>query len=267
MREENQWRPTASLANLELRAELLKKSRAFFEARGVLEVETPALSHAGATDRHLASFRVENPHGGSLWLHTSPEFPMKRLLAAGSGDIWQVCKVFRTGEAGRLHNPEFTLIEWYRLGFDHHRLMQETAELIQSLIPVASEAPEYLTYRDAFQRHAGFNPFSAGKQTCIHALRDSGKTVPEENELDKDSWLDLVAGEMVYPQLGKGRLAFVHDYPASQAALARIRPDDPPVAERFEAFFNGVELANGFHELGDASEQRQRFEADRAYRS
>ncbi|MGH8320658.1 MAG: EF-P lysine aminoacylase EpmA, partial [Gammaproteobacteria bacterium] len=260
------WRPTASLANLRLRAELLKKLRTFFEARGILEVETPALSHAGATDRHLASFRMENPYGGSLWLHTSPEFPMKRLLAAGAGDIWQACKVFRAGEAGRQHNPEFTLIEWYRLGFDHHRLMQETAELIQSLLPAASEAPEYLTYRDAFQRHAGFNPFSAGKQTCIHTLRDSGKTVPEENELDTDGWLDLVAGELVYPQLGKGRLAFVYDYPASQAALARVRPGNPPVAERFEAFFNGIELANGFHELGEASEQRQRFETDRIYR-
>ncbi|MGH8282279.1 MAG: EF-P lysine aminoacylase EpmA [Gammaproteobacteria bacterium] len=266
MREEDQWRPTASLENLKLRAELLKKLRAFFEARSVLEVETPALSHAGATDRHLASFRVENPHGGSLWLHTSPEFPMKRLLAAGAGDIWQVCKVFRASEAGRLHNPEFTMIEWYRLGFDHHRLMQETAELIQSLLPAAAEAPEHLTYRDAFQRHAGFDPFRAGKQTCVRALQDSGKTVPADNELDTDGWLDMVAGELVYPQLGKGRLAFVYDYPASQAALARIRPDNPHVAERFEAFFNGIELANGFHELTDAEEQRQRFETDRAYR-
>ncbi|MGH8377580.1 MAG: EF-P lysine aminoacylase EpmA, partial [Gammaproteobacteria bacterium] len=182
------------------------------------------------------------------------------------GDIYQVCKVFRAGEAGRLHNPEFTLIEWYRLGFDHHRLMQETAELIQSLIPAASEAPEHLTYRDVFQRHAGFDPFAADKQTCVHALRDAGRTVPAENALDLDGWLDLVAGDMVYPALGRGRLTFIYDYPANQAALARVRPGDPPVAERFEVFFNGMELANGFHELADAKEQRRRFEADLAWR-
>lgn len=266
VQREEGWRPTASLANLKLRAELLKKIRAFFEARGVLEVDTPALSHAGATDRHLASFRVENPPGTPIYLHTSPEFPMKRLLAAGSGDIWQLCKVFRAGEAGRLHNPEFTLIEWYRLGFDHHRLMREVAELVQACVPELDAAPEYLSYREAFLRHAGFDPFAADKQACIRALKNLGRSVPLENELDFDGWLDLVAGELVYPAMGKNRLAFVYDYPASQAALARLRPGNPPVAERFEAFLNGVELANGFHELTDAKEQRRRFEADRAYR-
>lgn len=266
MWREEGWRPTASLANLRLRAELLKKIRAFFEVRGVLEVETPSLSHAGATDRHLASFRVENPRGGHLYLHTSPEFPMKRLLAAGSGDIWQLCKVFRAGEAGRLHNPEFSMIEWYRLGFDHHRLMRETAELIQALLPFRQKPPEYLSYREAFKLYAGFDPFHAGKQTCIRALESAGKSVPAESELDMDGWLDLVAGELVYPLLGRERIVFVYDYPASQAALARIRAGDPPVAERFEAFLDGMELANGFHELSDAKEQRRRFEADRAYR-
>ncbi|MGA9851951.1 MAG: EF-P lysine aminoacylase EpmA [Gammaproteobacteria bacterium] len=266
MRQAAQWMPTASLTHLKLRAELLKKLRAFFEARSVLEVETPALSHAAATDRHLASFRVGNPHGGFLYLHTSPEFPMKRLLAAGSGDIWQLCKTFRAGEAGRLHNPEFTMIEWYRLGFDHLRLMREVAELIRSLVPTVQESPEYLTYRDAFRQHAGFDPFRADRQICIQALRDSGKTVPAASALDDDGWLDMVAGEIVYPALGRGHLTFVYDYPASQSALARIRPDDPPVAERFEAFLDGVELANGFHELADADEQRRRFETDYSYR-
>src|SRR5690348_321473 len=143
------WQPTASLENLKLRAELLTKLRAFFAARGVLEVDTPALSRAGATDRHIHSFRVES---GSkpLYLHTSPEFPMKRLLASGSGDIYQVCKVFRRGEAGRRHNPEFTMLEWYRLGFDHHQLMAEVAELIGALLPELG-APDYLTYAEAFQ--------------------------------------------------------------------------------------------------------------------
>lgn len=260
------WRPTASLASLKLRAELLKKLRAFFESRGVLEVETPALSHAGATDRHLASFRVENPRGGSLYLHTSPEFAMKRMLAAGVGDIFQLCKVFRSGESGRLHNPEFTLVEWYRCGFDVRQLMKEVAELVTLLVPAMVARPGYFTYRHAFQRFAGFDPFTADKNTCMRALQTAGRTLPMESALDLDGWLDLAAGELVYPQLGWGRLGFVYDYPANQAALARIRPGNPPLAERFEAFVNGVELANGFYELADAKEQRSRFEADGAYR-
>jgi len=259
------WQPAASLSNLKLRAELLTKLRAFFAARQVLEVDTPALSRAGATDRHIVSFRVEDGRGGALYLHTSPEFPMKRLLAAGSGDIWQLCKVFRSGEAGRMHNPEFSMLEWYRLGFDHHRLMAETAELIAALVP-GREPPEYLSYREAFLRHAGLDPFAASPRDCMAALKRSGRHLPSEEELDYDGWLDLVAGELVYPALGQGGLTFIYDYPASQAALSRVRPGNPPVAERFEAFMDGMELANGFHELTDAAEQRRRFEADRTYR-
>ena len=260
------WRPSATLTNLKLRAELLKKLRAFFEARGVLEVETPALSRAGATDRHLASFRVENPQGGFLYLHTSPEFPMKRLLAAGSGDIWQLGKVFRAGEAGRLHNPEFTLVEWYRVGFDHRRLMDEVAEFIGVLLPGLKKSPEYLSYREAFRRYAGFDPSAADKPACIAALQACGKEPPAQGDMDYDGWLDLVAGEIVYPSMGHGQPTFIYDYPASQAALARVRPGNPPLAERFEVFVNGIELANGFHELADAAEQRRRFENDLAYR-
>lgn len=266
MSAEQMWCPTASLANLRLRAELLQKLRAFFDTRGVMEVETPALSRAAVTDRHLASFRVDDPSSGALYLHTSPEFPMKRLLAAGSGDIYQVGKVFRAGEVGRLHNPEFTLVEWYRLGFDHHRLMREVAELVQLLVPGLQQSPEYLSYREAFLQHAGFDPFIADRQTCIAVLRRHAKVWPAENALDYDGWLDLVAGETVYPALGKGRLTFVFDYPASQAALARIHPGDPPAAARFEVFLHGVELANGFHELADAKEQRRRFERDLEFR-
>ena len=266
MKREGDWRPTASPANLRLRAELLKKTRAFFAARKLLEVETPALSPAGATDRHLASFRVASASAQQLYLHTSPEFPMKRLLAAGSGDIWQLCRVFRDGEAGRRHNPEFTLIEWYRLGFDLRRLMREVAELIGELLPAAPAATEYLTFREAFERHARLNPFTARAGDCLRVLQDSGRRVPAEGDLDHDGWLDLVAAELVYPQLGRQGLSFIYDYPASQAALARIRAENPPVAERFEAFFDGMELANGFHELADADEQRRRFDLDRDYR-
>lgn len=259
------WQPTASLSNLRLRAELLTKLRAFFAARKVLEVDTPALSRAGVTDRHIASFRVEDARGSALYLHTSPEFPMKRLLAAGSGDIWQLCKVFRSGEAGRMHNPEFSMLEWYRLGFDHHQLMAETAELVAVLVPGRKPA-EYLGYRDAFLREVGFDPFAASPKDCIAALEQAGRHPPKEQELDYDGWLDLVAGELVYPALGLGGLTFIYDYPASQAALSRVRSGNPPVAERFEAFMDGMELANGFHELTDAAEQRRRFEADRTYR-
>ncbi|MGA9854315.1 MAG: EF-P lysine aminoacylase EpmA [Gammaproteobacteria bacterium] len=261
MKRDESWRPTASTANLKLRAELLKKLRAFFEARGVMEVETPALSHAGVTDRHLASFSVQQPGNGDLYLQTSPEFHMKRLLAAGSGDIYQLCKVFREGEAGRRHNPEFTLLEWYRLEFDHHHLMREVVELVSTLLPYRLAEPEYLSYQEAFERYAGFNPFTGGPADCRAALQEHGISLPAA-ELDYDSWLDLTAGTLVYPALGEGGITFIFDYPISQAALARIRAGDPPVAERFEAFLNGMELANGFHELSDAEEQRQRFEHD-----
>ena len=259
------WQPTASLANLKLRAELLTKLRVFFAARNILEVDTPALSRAGATDRHIQSFRVEDGRKGHLYLHTSPEFPMKRLLASGSGDIYQICKVFRSGEAGRSHNPEFTMLEWYRVGFDHHQLMAEVATLISGLIPELGP-PEYLTYREAFQLHAGFDVTTASSKECIAALTRDGRQVPAEERLDYDGWLDMVAGELVYPALGKSRLTFIYNYPASQAALARIWPGEPPVAERFEAFIDGVELVNGFHELADAEEQGQRFDADRTFR-
>jgi lysyl-tRNA synthetase class 2 len=190
---------------------------------------------------------------------------MKRLLAAGTGDIWQLCKVFRRGEAGRNHNPEFTLLEWYRLGFDQHQLMAEIAELVSALVPGLARAPEHLTYRDAFLRHAGLDPFRSSAADCAAALAKAGRH-PPAGALDQDAWLDLLAGEIVYPVLGRGGLTFIYDYPASQAALARVRAGEPPVAERFEAFLHGVELANGFHELADAAEQRRRFEADQAYR-
>jgi lysyl-tRNA synthetase class 2 len=263
------WRPTAALEVLRLRARLLQRIRAFFSAHGVLEVETPVLSGAATTDPALASFTTRYtgplfPQGQTLYLHTSPEFLMKRLLAAGCGSIYQICKVFRDGEAGRQHNPEFTLLEWYRVGFDHHRLMDETGELVMDMLApsMTLQAPERLTYHEAFQRHAGLDPFAAspdeyGQAARMHGISVSPKLVSEKAP---DPWRDLLLTHVVEPRLGQGRLTFIYDYPASQAALARIQPGNPPVAARFELYLNGIELANGFHELANADEQRARFE-------
>lgn len=263
------WQPTAALEVLKLRARLLERTRAFFFERGVLEVETPILSTAAVTDPMLASLATRYtgprfPRGQTFYLHTSPEFPMKRLLAAGSGSIYQICKVFRDGEAGRLHNPEFTMLEWYRVGFDYHRLMDETDELVMRLLaPTLSlDAPERLSYREAFQRHAGLDPHTASAGDFAAAAKAHKIDVPSEllTQNDLAVWRDLLLTHVVEPMLGQGRLTFIYDYPASQASLARIQPGDPPLAARFELYLNGIELANGFHELADAEEQRTRFE-------
>lgn len=268
------WRPSADLSVLRLRAELLAQIRAFFAARGVLEVETPALSAVAITDPHLASFKTcysgpGSQHGRPLYLHTSPEFAMKRLLAAGSGCIYQIARVFRDGEAGSRHNPEFTLLEWYRVGFDHHRLMDEVAELVGMLLAgrLALAEPERLSYRQIFQHHLNLDPHRATVADLAACAETRNISIPTGMPPDDpDPWLDLLLTHCVEPRLGSGRLTFVHDYPASQAALARLRPDDPPVGERFELYINGIELANGFHELGDAVEQRRRFAQENAAR-
>lgn len=263
------WRPTAALEVLRLRARLLERIRAFFSERGVLEVETPILSAAATTDPALASLVTRYvgplfPRGQTLYLHTSPEFPMKRLLAAGCGSIYQICKVFRDGEAGRLHNPEFTLLEWYRLGYDHHRLMAETGELVMQLLAphMSLKPPERLSYCEAFQRHAGLDPHTAAAKDFAAAAKTHRINVPRDllAQNDLGVWRDLLLTHVVEPKLGQGRLTFIYDYPASQASLARIQPGDPPRAARFELYLNGIELANGFHELADADEQRARFE-------
>ena len=262
------WRPAAFIEVLRLRATLLARIRRFFAQREVLEVETPALSAAAATDPHLRSFLVQSSFPGQeampRYLHTSPEFPMKRLLAAGSGSIYQVCKVFRDAELGRLHNPEFTMLEWYRVGFDYHRLIDEVASLVddalQGLRTLAD--PEKLTYRDAFVRSCGVDPHEASTQAMIDVARTHNITVSGLAADNRDGWRDLLLTSLVEPQLGSGRLTFVYDYPASAAALARIRPGQPPIAERFELYFEGVELANGFQELTDPEEQRNRLNRD-----
>lgn len=256
------WRPSASIETLRARAELLARIRSFFAARGVLEVDTPVLSAHATVDLHIDSLRTVD----GRWLHTSPEFAMKRLLAAGSGPIWQLCHVFRAGDLGRHHNPEFLMLEWYRPGWDHHRLMDEVVELLTALGVAPAGSVERVRYREAWLEHAGVDPFTSALPDLATALGLQAALPEGSAGFDRDAWLDFGMGLVVGPKLGRVAPLLVFDFPASQAALARIRAGDPPVAERFELFWKGQELANGFHELGDAVEQRARFEADGARR-
>ncbi len=266
------WRPAASVATLQLRARLISRLRAFLDRYGVLEVETPLLSRSATTDVHLRSLTTRYtgpgaPEGRTLYLHTSPEFPMKRLLAAGSGSIYELCKVFRDGESGRLHNPEFSLLEWYQVGDDHHILMEHLAALVaDALDGLASLAPpQKITYRDAFRHYAGIDPFTDEATVFTDWAQHHGIRPPADlgqAPEDLDGWRDLILTHAVEPRLGRGRLTFMYDYPASQAALARVRPGSPPIAERFELYAEGMELANGYHELADAAELARRFDSD-----
>jgi len=248
------------------RAAMLAAVRDFFTARGVLEVETPALSSAGVTDPAIesvtASVRSLGPE--KQYLQTSPEFAMKRLLAAGSGDIYQLCRVFRDDELGRWHQPEFTLLEWYRVRWDEQRLMTEVAELIDIALAAAEPGGARrrvvrLSYAQAAEAVLGAPPDAPTAQ-LIRGLAKHGIDVPPG--LGHDAVLDLAFGTAVLASFDPSAVTFVYDYPASQAALARVKPTAPPVAARFEAFSGGIELANGFHELADAVEQRRRFVAD-----
>ncbi len=260
------WRPTASLVNIKLRARILARIRAFFAAREVLEVETPVLSRAAVTDPNIESFSTLYAGPGlageaRLYLHTSPEFPMKRLLASGSGPIYQIARVFRQGERGRQHNPEFSLLEWYRPGFGQRDLMREVADLVHEVLSAFVELgdTEYLSYAEAFERYAGIDPHHATVDELAACAAHHGIAPVPGLEYERDSWLELLLIHKVEPRLGEGRLTFIFDYPASQASLARIRKGTPDLAERFELYINGVEIANGFHELGDGTEQRERF--------
>jgi len=261
------WRPTATLAVLQQRTMMLRTARAFFEQRGVLEVETPILSAAGVSDPQIESLATEIAGvAGRRYLCPSPEYAMKRLLAAGSGDIYQICKVFRDAERGRWHNPEFTMIEWYRIGQDDAALMNEVEALLAALLAPARTlgAAERLSYSDALRRHAGVDAFDSTEDELLDAARRHG--IQCEAQLDRDAKLDLLMGLVVGPRLGRGNPCFVCDYPATQAALARIRPGQPRVAARFELYLDGLELANGFHELAKAREQRARFTRDLSLR-
>lgn len=268
MSEPLDWRPTASRDALVQRARALAATRAFFAERSVLEVDTPIVVNAPVTDVHIhsAEVRLDASANAPLYLHTSPEYAMKRLLAAGSGDIYQICHVVRGEERSRLHNPEFTLVEWYRLGFDADALMDEVAALVALLVGRPAMPVEKLTYSQSFERVLGLDPLTVPLAALETLARERGYQSCAVAESERDELLDLLMGAHVGPTLGRGRLTFVHRYPASQAALARLDPMDPRVALRFELYAEGVELANGFQELGDAGEQRSRFAADRAAR-
>jgi len=249
---------------------MLAELRRYFAGAGVLEVETPLACSSSGTDPALQPIMAHYtgpvfPRGADLYLQTSPELGMKRLLADGAGAIYQICKAFRDGEAGRLHNPEFSILEWYRPGFDLGQLMEELTDVVR----LALERPELESVRESyaglFQSTLGVDVFGSSAEqlqalaTGHHVLGADGLI------LDRDGWLDLLMSHLVQPGLGHGRLCFVTDYPASQAALARLNPDGRTAA-RFELFYDGLELANGFHELTEAEEQAKRFEADNCQR-
>jgi len=255
------WRPAASTGHLEARALLLRDIREFFSDRGVMEVETPLISMAGNTDPEIQSIRTAD----GAYLRTSPEFALKRLLASGSGDIYELGRVFRAGEAGRTHNPEFTLLEWYRSGFGYHRLMDEVADLVRYCGRGKFDRwpMQKLSYRQLFLHYAGLDPIDANEQDFSDCAQSHGI---DELDLNRRQWLDLLISLVIQPALPEECLTFVHDFPADQAALARLRQDSPPVAERFELYLGRTELANGYQELTDDAEQARRFEEDNRQR-
>lgn len=257
------WRPSAAIDVLRRRAAFVERVRAFFRARGVLEVETPVLARATTPESQLASFEVRAPAEGRVagWLQTSPEFAMKRLLCAGSGPIFQITKAFRAGEEGPLHNPEFSILEWYRPGFTCESLIAEVEVLLAELL--GRTGPRRLSYREAYRRFAPLDPFEAD----LSALRErcDARGWREAGEAERDACLDFLLDRAVQPRLGRG-VVTLFDFPASQASGARLKPGDPSLAERFEVFVDGVEVGNGYRELTDASEQLERFERDRRSR-
>ena len=264
------WRPAATPELLRLRAETLAAIRRFFTGRGVLEVETPLLAPATVTDVHIDSIPAQVELAGraqSRYLQTSPEYAMKRLLAAGAGACYQICKSFRQGDAGKLHNPEFTLLEWYRPGFGLEQLMDEVESLLRGVMPdlMASQRIPRLSYREVFQRHLAIDPHRIEPEALRRLTRE--RLPVDTAELDATDCLQLLLGQVIEPELPK--YCFVYEYPAAQSALAKITPDreGEPVARRFELFCNGMELANGYDEETDGKALRERFENDRRRRA
>ncbi len=268
----NKYQPTCSIEALKARAAMYQKIRQFFAERQVLEVETPVLSQAGVTDVHLASVQVQRHIHGKLntqYLQTSPEFPMKRLLASGSGPIYQICKVFRDDEHGRKHNSEFTMLEWYRPGLDLKALMHETADLLETCLAhrFGEIRPIVLSYKHAFQERLEINPLRA----TLKQLKDTASRVGLNLDLGDDrlGYMDLLFSHVVEPSLGFDAPVFLTDFPPEMASLAKVRPDEDGelVAARFEVYIEGLELANAYDELLDAAVLAARFEADNAARA
>lgn len=262
MTETLSWQPSATLEAIKKRAEMLAEVRRFFTQRHYLEVETPIMAHYGVTDVYLANIKALFREK-SYCLQTSPEYHMKRLLAAGSGPIFQLARVFRDDELGRWHNPEFTLLEWYQLGIDHHALLEEVDDLLQLLLKTKPLVKK--TYQQAFLETCGLDPFAASIQEFkeLLAKHDLDNVLPVQ-EMDTDQYLFLLMSHVVEPALGAlDRPVGVYNFPASQASLAQVKEG---VAERFEVYYRGVELANGFHELTDAASQAKRFAEDQAIR-
>jgi lysyl-tRNA synthetase class 2 len=269
--EQHPWRPAATLAVLAARAAMLAAARSFFAARNVQEADVPALVPHGVTDPQIASLRVSTAArpGAPLYLHSSPELALKRLLAAGSPDLYFLGKVYRDGERGRHHQPEFTLIEWYRRGMDLGAIIAETNELLCTLASVAGNPPalcEQWRFRDAFAEATGLDPLTASLTGLRDCAGDHLGELPGGLGEDRNAWLDLLMSHVVIPALPREGLTVVTHYPAAQAALARLDPTDATVAERFEVFWRGLELANGYRELTDVAEQGRRFATDREAR-
>lgn len=264
------YQPTASLEALQKRAQIIKKIRHFFEERDVLEVETPLLGKTATPDPLIEAFKTsyQGPlaaKGQTLYLQTSPEFAMKRLLAAGYGAMFQISKAFRNGEMGRLHNPEFTMLEWYRPGFNYHDLIQEVSDFLTDILEVPKA--DSISYQAVFEQYLGFNPHDLKACTISYlaSVAQAQGLIQELNELELDynGWLDLLFSEIIQPQLGLECPTVVVDFPISMAALAQVSSG---VAQRFEFYVQGLELANGYHELLEPQEQAQRFEEDFATR-
>jgi lysyl-tRNA synthetase class 2 len=260
--------------NAKQRAHILAQIRSFFLALDIIEVETPLLSHATVTDVHLDAFSTLYNYSAeshcdestNLYAQTSPEFAMKRLLASGYGCCYQICKAFRHEQQGRYHNPEFTMLEWYRVGFDHFQLMDEVAELLSSVL--GCQQVERISYQELFIREVAIDPLMTNRDELIRIISAHDKLSDWlEQEDCLDTLLQFIMAELIEPNIGDNKPCFVYNFPASQASLAKISLKDPRVAERFECYFKGIELANGFHELTDVAQQKLRFEQDNQTRT
>lgn len=268
----NDFLPKANLEALRQRAEVLQRVRRFFDQRHFFEIETPLLSHDIVVDRYLHPIGiskhevtgVSGDRDKMLWLQTSPEFGMKRVMAAGAEAIYQICKAFRQGESGDRHNPEFTMLEWYRCGDDMERGMDLLSEFIQEIL--GKPASRRMTYREAFQWFTDQDPYDSTIEELRDAASKKGVSVDDQKAMNRDGWLNLILSQVVEPQLGLESPMIVYDWPESQAALANIRPGTPPVAERFEMYVDGVELANGYYELLDAEELANRNSINNQHR-